>query len=122
MQKELLNILSNNNKDIDNQKLMDYLNGELSESEKNEVERWIADNEFAEDAVEGLQEFPSTLHLKQQVNILNRELRKTLDKKRLKRSRRKLFDNRWALISLVLVLVLAVIGYLVIRFLHTKTL
>ena len=34
MNDDLLNILSNSNKDIDNQKLMDYLSGKLSAAEK----------------------------------------------------------------------------------------
>ena len=38
MNDDLLNILSNGNKDIDNQKLVDYLDGKLSEKEKHEVE------------------------------------------------------------------------------------
>ncbi|WP_315817408.1 hypothetical protein [Paraflavitalea speifideaquila] len=57
MNHDLLNILSNSNKDIDNQKLMDYLAGKLSEKDKNEVERWMADNDFANEAMEGLQDF-----------------------------------------------------------------
>ena len=38
MNNDLLNILSNSNKDIDNQKLMDYVAGKLTEQEKHEVE------------------------------------------------------------------------------------
>lgn len=57
MNHDLLNILSNSNKDIDNQKLMDYLAGKLSEAEKHEVERWMADNDFADEAMEGLEQF-----------------------------------------------------------------
>ena len=34
MNKDLLNILSNSNKDIDNQQLMDYLNGKLRSEER----------------------------------------------------------------------------------------
>ncbi|MGZ5255901.1 MAG: hypothetical protein ACXWCT_15940, partial [Flavitalea sp.] len=57
--KDLLNILSNSNKDIDNQKLMDYLSGKLSSQEANEVEQWLNENEFGEDALEGLQKVRS---------------------------------------------------------------
>ncbi len=44
MDDDLLNILSNSNKDIDNQKLMDYLSDKLSAEEKHEFEKgsfWI---------------------------------------------------------------------------------
>ena len=42
MSSDLLNILSNSNKDIDNQKLMDYISGKLSGKEKHEVEQWMS--------------------------------------------------------------------------------
>ncbi len=47
MNNNLLNILSNSNKDIDNQKLMDYLSGQLPDKEKKEVEQWMAENDFS---------------------------------------------------------------------------
>ena len=55
MSDELLNILSNSNKDIDNQKLMDYLSGKLSAGEKHDFEKTLVDSEMMNDAVEGLQ-------------------------------------------------------------------
>jgi anti-sigma factor RsiW len=54
MSDDLLNILSNSNKDIDNQKLMDYLSDKLSAEEKHEVEKTLVDSELMNDAVEGL--------------------------------------------------------------------
>ena len=55
MNKDLLNILANSNKDIDNQQLMDYLSGKLSGEDLHELERSMAGDEFLNDAVEGLQ-------------------------------------------------------------------
>ena len=55
MNDELLNILSNSNKDIDNQKLMDYLSGKLSADEKHDFEKALVDSEMMNDAVEGLE-------------------------------------------------------------------
>ena len=52
---DLLNILSNSNKDIDNQKLMDYLAGKLSAQEKHDFEKQMAESAMVNDAVEGLQ-------------------------------------------------------------------
>ena len=46
MHEDLLNILSDSNKDIDNQKLMDYISGKLSAEQKHEVEKWMIDNPF----------------------------------------------------------------------------
>ena len=57
MDEDLLNILSNSNKDIDNQKLMDYLSGKLSEGEKHEIEKEMMDSEMMNDVLEGLEKF-----------------------------------------------------------------
>ena len=51
MDDKLFNILSNSNKDIDNQKLMDYLSGKLTEQERHEVEMWMVDNDFENETV-----------------------------------------------------------------------
>lgn len=115
MNKDLLNILSNSNKDIDNQKLMDYLAGKLSETEKNEVERWMADNEFAEEAMEGLEQFSSKKDLSGYVDQLNKELNQYIKKKKHRRERRKLQEQPWTYLAIFLVLVLAVLAYIVIK-------
>ena len=39
MNDDLLNILSGSNKDIDNQKLMDYISNKLSAEQKHEFEK-----------------------------------------------------------------------------------
>ena len=56
MSDELKDILSNLNKDIEQQKLLDYLNKKLSAGESHELEKQMADDEFMNDAVEGLEE------------------------------------------------------------------
>lgn len=116
MNKDLLNILSNSNKDIDNQKLMDYLSGKLSEAEKNEVERWIAEQDtFGDDALEGLEAFSGNNNIQQYVDDLNKDLNKFLHDKKARREKRRIRENPWALVTLVVILVLVVVGYWVIR-------
>ena len=56
MRNDLKDILSNSNKDIDNQQLMDYLSNQLSSADTHEVEESMTDDEFMNDAVEGLQQ------------------------------------------------------------------
>ena len=81
MNNDLLNILSNSNKDIDNQMLMDYLAGKLSGEQKHEVERMMADNQFMDDAMEGLEQVKDKKNIEFVVEQLNRDLRKKIDKK-----------------------------------------
>ena len=54
MSDELKDILSNLNKDIEQEKLLDYLNKKLSAADAHEVEKQMAGDEFINDAVEGL--------------------------------------------------------------------
>jgi len=115
MNKDLLNILSNSNKDIDNQQLMDYLAGKLSGDELHEVEKSMADNEFLNDAIEGLQRMSNKKDMQAYVDELNASMQKSLAKKKQRRLKRQLKEEPWGLLAIVLVITLCVIGYVVIR-------
>jgi anti-sigma factor RsiW len=117
MNKDLLKILSNSNKDIDNQQLMDYLNGQLSGDALHEVEKSMADNEFLNDAVEGLQRLEGKTNMQSYVDELNAAMQKSLAKKKARRLRRRLKDQNWTLLAIILVIVLCVLGYIVIKIL-----
>lgn len=117
MNNDLLNILSHSNKDIDNQKLMDYLSGKLSGQEKHEVEKWMADNDFANDAMEGLEAFKASAHLSSYVDQLNKDLHQYLQQKKNRRKKRRLQDPGWIYFAIVLILALIAITYAVIHLL-----
>ena len=90
MSDELLNILSNSNKDIDNQKLMDYLSDKLSADEKHDFEKTLIDSEMMNDAVEGLEKFKNKKDVSAFVEQLNTNLKKQLEKKKSKKEKRRL--------------------------------
>jgi hypothetical protein len=115
MNKDLLNILANSNKDIDNQQLMDYLSGNLSGEPLHDVERTMADNAFLNDAVEGLQQMGSRKNLQAYVDELNIALQKTMVKKKQRRLKRRLKDNPWIYLTIVLVIALCIIAYWIVR-------
>ncbi|HLZ87954.1 MAG TPA: hypothetical protein VKQ52_11955 [Puia sp.] len=115
MNKDWLKILSNSNKDIDNQQLMDYLSGKLSGEALHEMERSMADSEFLNDAVEGLQRVGDKKNMQAYVDELNASMQKTLEKKKNRRLKRRLREDPWALIAIVLVISLCILGYIVIR-------
>ena len=106
MNKDLLNILANSNKDIDNQLLMDYLSGKLSGEALHELERSMADNEFLNDAVEGLQQVGNKKDMQAYVDELNAAMQKTLEKKKQRRLKRRLKEDPWGLIAVVLIITL----------------
>src|SRR6201992_1822520 len=95
MNKDLLNILANSNKDIDNQQLMDYLSGKLSGDALHEVERSMADNPFLNDAIEGLKRIPNKKNVQNYVDELNAAMQKNLEKKKQRRLKRKLKEEPW---------------------------
>jgi len=114
MNKDLLNILLNSNKDIDNQQLMDYLAGKLSEEEKHAVEMQLAENDFMSDAVEGLEIVKNKRDINVFVDQLNRDLHKKLFRKKSKKQRRKAVQQRWTFAAIILILVLLLAAWLMI--------
>ena len=115
MDDKLLNILSNSNKDIDNQKLMDYLSGKLSGEEKHEIEKQMADSDFMNDAVEGLEDVKNKKDLSLFVEQLNTNLHKQLDKKKKRKQKRALKDQPWLYLAIVFLLLLIIICFIVIK-------
>ena len=115
MSDELKDILSNLNKEIEQEKLLDYLNKKLSATEAHEVEKQMAGDEFMNDAVEGLDDFRNKKDLSLYVEQLNQELKKQLDKKKRKKEKRRLKEHPWIYFTIVLLLVLTVICYILIR-------
>src|ERR1035441_5979758 len=88
MDDDLLNILSNSNKDIDNQKLMDYLSDKLPDNEKHEFEKHLVDSDMLNDAIEGLGKFKDKKNVAAFVAQLNANLKKQLAKPKEKRMKR----------------------------------
>jgi len=112
---ELKDILSNLNRDIEQEKLLDYLNKKLSASEAHELEKQMADDEFVNDAVEGLEEFKNKKDLSLYVQQLNNDLKKQLDKKKQRKEKRKLKEQPLLYFSIVLLLVLIVVCFVLVR-------
>ncbi|MGN6291401.1 MAG: hypothetical protein ACTHMV_01555 [Chitinophagaceae bacterium] len=115
MQDNLKDILSHLTTDIDQDTLLLYLQNKLSAEKKHEVEKQLADNEFASDALDGLQAFTDKQQVAYMVEMLNRDLKKKTERKKQRREKLKLPDQSWIYISVVIVIILAIIGYLIIH-------
>src|SRR5205809_3221626 len=103
MTDNLKDILSHLSTDIDQETLLLYLQDKLSEEKKHEVEEKLLDNEFASDAMEGLQEFKDKQKIAFMVDLLNRDLKRITEKKRLRREKMKLQDQPWLYISIIII-------------------
>lgn len=115
MSENLKDILSNLSPDVDQEKLMQYLQGQLDETQKHEVEKQLLQDEFNEDAMEGLQEIRDKEQLQYMVEMLNRDLKKKTEKKKKRREKMKIKDQPWLYISLLILILLLVMSYIVIK-------
>lgn len=117
MKNNLLQILADSNKDIDNQMLMDYISGKLSHADQHSVEEWLEQNQFAAEALEGLTEFGNKEQLQDFVTQLNRDLKHFLDQKRKRREDRRWKDKPWIYLATILILSLIIIAYIILSIL-----
>lgn len=108
-------ILSNLSTDIDQETLLLYLQGKLSDEKKHEVEKLMLQDEFEDDAVDGLQEIKDKQQIMYMVEMLNRDLKKKTAKKKARREKMRIKDQPWLYISLLILLLLIVLSYIVIR-------
>lgn len=115
MNNDLKDILSNSNKDIDNQQLMDYLSQQLSQAKGHDIEKSMADDPFINDAVEGLQHFKPPKDLLVCVEQLNNDLKKQIAKNKKRKEKRRLKDQPYTYFAIILILLLLIICYAVLK-------
>lgn len=114
MAEDLKDILSNLNKDTDQETLLKYLNGQLGKEELHEVEKNLLDDEFESDAVDGLQEIDRA-KMQSIVEALNRDLKKRTEKKRRKADKKNLKPQWLLYFSLIILLIIVVLIYIYIH-------
>jgi hypothetical protein len=115
MSGNLKDILSHLSTDIDQETLLLYLQGKLSEEKKHEIEKLLLENEFADDALEGLQEIKDKQQISYMVDMLNRDLKKKTEQKKRRREKLKINFPPWLLISILILLLLIVLSYFIIH-------
>jgi hypothetical protein len=115
MSENYKDILSNLSTSVDQETLLLYLQGKLSEEKKHEVEKKISQHEFDDEALEGLQEIKDKQQIMYMVEMLNRDLKKKTEKKKKRREKMKIKDQPWLYISLLILIILIALSYIVIR-------
>jgi hypothetical protein len=113
MNSDLKDILSNSNKDIDNQQLMDYLSKHVSQADIHDLEKSMVEDDFLNDAVEGLQKIAPSKNLELYVEQLNKDLQKQLSKTKKRRDKHRIKDKPYAMFAIILILLLAAVGYVI---------
>lgn len=115
MSDNLKDILSHLTTEIDQETLLLYLQDKLPAEKKHEVEKSLASNEFANDALEGLQEFGDKKQIAYMVEMLNHDLKKKVKKKKERRDKMKLKDQSWLYIAIFIFILLIVLSYMIIH-------
>lgn len=111
----LKDILSRFSGEIDQEILIKYLQGQLTEEQKHEVEKKMLDSNFHDDALEGLQEIRNKEKLALLVDQMNRDLKRKLEKKKFRREKFRIKDQPWIYIAIIIILLLIVLSYVVIH-------
>ena len=115
MQENYKDILSHLSTEIDQETLLLYLQNKLSAEKKHEVEKKLLENDFAGDALEGLQAMKDKQQISYMVEMLNRDLKNKLKKKKQRREKMRIKDQPWLYISILILILLIVLAYVVIR-------
>ncbi|MBX2931111.1 MAG: hypothetical protein KF781_04065 [Chitinophagaceae bacterium] len=95
--------------------LIDYVNNNLSAEKRHAIELQMAENNFMNDAVEGLEQFTNKQQIQEYVHELNHQLKKQTHKKRIRKHKRKLKEQDWIIIAAIILLLLSVTAYLLIQ-------
>jgi len=98
----------------DQEKLMQYLNEQLSHSESHQLESDMESDPFMTEAMEGLEQVDKLI-IPEVIDQLNISLRKEIKVKKRKK-RNQIFSNQnWVYFAVILILILLIISYLVMK-------
>lgn len=111
---DLTNILSSGDEFTEEQ-LLSYLQGNITGEDAHLVEKQMAESDFINDAVEGLQSFKSPKRLDEYVGQLNKKLQQQLEVKKQKKQKRAIKHMEWIILAVILILVLCILGYVIIH-------
>lgn len=116
MANELLDILSDNSGEYSKEKLLQYLNKELPPEEMRTIEKALLDSPMLNDALEGLQEIQQNKRLPEIEKEIDNRLQQYLNKRKARKSRHSISDMSWIYITIIIIIVLLLIGYLMVTF------
>ncbi len=107
-------ILDNDERQLSEEDLFNYLNTKTSEIDKKQIED-IATENFEVDALEGLKLLPNTQNTEKLVATLKHQLQKQLRSKKYKLPRKTNNEMHWILYTVIVILLICVLAYVVIR-------
>jgi hypothetical protein len=115
MNERLKDILTHLNPEVDQETLLRYLEGHLAPEKQHELEAQLLDADFEAEALEGLQQMRDRKAIPGIVEALNKDLKKKTEKRRARRRRLNLKFEPWLFITMIIVLLLVIIGFVIVR-------
>lgn len=106
-------ILAGKEEKLTDEDLLRYLDNDLSEEEKNVLEKKVIDS-FESDAIDGLQQIKDTDKLRRHVRHLNKKLPYLLRLKKHRLEKNSLKDFQWIILAIIVLLFLCTMGYVII--------
>ncbi|MFL9485224.1 hypothetical protein ACI6Q2_20745 [Chitinophagaceae bacterium LWZ2-11] len=102
--------------EFNEEQLMKYLQGNLSGDDLHNIEKQMADSDFLNDAVEGLESFKNKKQLQSYVNDLNHQLQRQTEANKQRKIKRKFKDDSsMTAIYVVIIFLLCIIGFYMVR-------
>ena len=98
----------------DQEKLMQYLNEQLSHSESHQLESDMESDPFMTEAMEGLEQVDKQI-IPEVIDQLNISLRKEIKAKKRKKRNQIFFNQNWVYFAVILILILLIVSYLVMK-------
>ena len=103
------------NSEAEQQKVLNYLNGKMSDAGAHEFEKDMNEDPFMADAVEGLEKVKDKEHLNVLVHQMNTELTKHVKSKKLRREKRNINQDQWIYFAVIIIVILTVVAFTVIK-------
>ena len=116
---DVTDILNNDDERLSDEELLRYLQQELSERDKHEVEKKLVNDPFERDAAEGLSGIKHK-DLHEHVQQLNKHLHQQLAAKKHKNEKRKIKEIPLLLLAVLLILFICIVSYFVIHLQQKK--
>ena len=112
MKDELRNKLPDGNEHPGQDKILEYINGDLSGPELQEFEKLLAADPFLQEAAEGLRDLnkESIVSIQAELDLF---IKKQL--KGRKGRKRKKIEMKWVVIAIVMILLLATVAFIVLK-------
>lgn len=95
--------------------MLTYLDKNTPEAVKQVIEQKATANPFERDALKGLQQINNKEKIQAHVKNINKKLHEQIDQKRLREKRNKPLQQRWIILTIILLLTLCILGFLLIR-------